>query len=224
MTTSNITTTSTTQGMIAPQDVEALIQTAPAVLTRNKQAIEKIEARAQVLLNLKTENGMTAELDTAMNDFLVKVRTAKEESESRRKPITQIFDQIKSAFTTIEKAMDPKTSGTVLAAIQDARNEWARTLAEIEKKRAAEELLKKNKASEVVGLKHKMEIRIREHFKILLNAQLTDMQQAFNVTTLTTKDKVRNMIAWLRFRRSAGRLCEEHRRRGACRRVDLGKG
>lgn len=170
--------------LIATQDVVAIIETAPAVLDRNKQAIEKINTKAQYLINKRTELGMSPELDAEMNDFLVKVRDAKAAALLRRTNLTQLFDSVKTSFTTIEKAMDPKTAGSLVAAIQDARNEWVRTLAEIERKRLQDEMLKKNQAAEITGLTYKTEARIRDHFNILLNDHLNRMQEQFNATTL----------------------------------------
>ncbi len=188
------TTTTNSLQLIATNDVVAIIETAPAVLDRNKQAIEKINQKAKYLLDKRTELGMSAELDAELNDFLVKVRDAKAAALARRTNLTQLFDSVKKSFTTIEAAMDPKTEGTMVAAVQEARNEWARTLAEQEKKRLQDELLKKNQAAELTGLTYKIESRFREHFKLLLNEQLTQMQETFNKLTLPKFEEMCNQI------------------------------
>lgn len=187
----------TTELQLNPQDVQAIIQTAPAVLTRNQEAIDRINANADKLMLMKTEKGMSAELDKLMNDYLVKVREAMEAAKNRRTPLTKMFDEVKSRFTAIEAAMDAKKAGTKVNLIQEARNEWAKTLADLEAKRQREELLKRNMANEITGLKYDIEMRFREHFKILLNTQLTDLQNAFNGATLGTFERASDQVrAW----------------------------
>lgn len=52
------------------------------------------------------EEGMNETIDQAAADFLKKVNTTLKNMDERRKPITQIFDKVRSFFTSQEKEID----------------------------------------------------------------------------------------------------------------------
>lgn len=170
--------------LIPVADIQALVTTAPAALQRNEQSVSKAVEVGNALLNELAANGMTSDLDTRMNNYMVKVRTTLEEMKGRRTPLTQFLTKITKAFTSLENQLDKDDASSIPAAIQKARNEFARFLAEEQKKAEAARLLKLNQDNEKVNLKSFAESKIREQFSMLLNAELHRMQMLFNDCTL----------------------------------------
>lgn len=170
--------------LIPVADIQALVTTAPAALQRNEQSVSKAVEVGNALLNELAANGMTSDLDTRMNNYMVKVRTTLEEMKGRRTPLTQFLTKITKAFTSLENQLDKDNASSIPAAIQKARNDFARFLAEEQKKAEAARLLKLNQDNEKVNLKSFAESKIREQFSMLLNAELHRMQMLFNDCTL----------------------------------------
>jgi hypothetical protein len=57
-------------------------------------------------MNELAANGMSADLDQRMNNYMVKIRTTSEEMKGRRTPLTQFLTKITKAFTSLENQLD----------------------------------------------------------------------------------------------------------------------
>ena len=180
--------------LIPVADIQALVTTAPAALQRNEQSVSKAVEVGSALLDELAANGMSSDLDTRMNNYMVKVRTTLEEMKGRRTPLTHFLTKITKAFTSLENQLDKDDASSIPAAIQKARNEFARFLAEEQKKAEAARLLKLNQDNERVNLKSFAESKIREQFSMLLNAELHRMQMLFNDCTLDRFQEMSDQI------------------------------
>jgi len=170
--------------LIPVADIQALVTTAPAALQRNELAVTKATQAGQALMNELAANGMSADLDQRMNNYMVKIRTTSEEMKGRRTPLTQFLTKITKAFTSLENQLDKDDPSSIPAAIQKARNDYARFVAEEQKKAEAARQLKLNQDNERINLKSFAESKIREQFSMLLNGELHRMQMLFNDCTL----------------------------------------
>lgn len=181
--------------LIPVADIQALVTTAPEALDRNSIAVERINQTGSALLAKMAANGMSPELDAEMNNYMVRVRTAKEEMENRRKPLTQFLDRVRGAFTTMEGQVDKDKAGTVPFQIQQARNEYVKFVAE--EARKAEELrrIKAAQDQERINLAAGVERRIRELFVLFLNTELQRLQALFSQATLDNLEANRQTIA-----------------------------
>lgn len=88
----------------------------------------------QALLDTIQGEGMNELIDQAAADYLKKVNITIKNMDERRKPITQIFDRIRSFFTSQEREIDPKNSLSIPAKVLAKRNEYALYKYEQEKK------------------------------------------------------------------------------------------
>lgn len=180
--------------LIPVADIQALVTTAPAALQRNELSVTKAIAAGQALIDELSANGMNADLDARMNNYLVKIRTTVEDMKGRRTPLTQFLTKITKAFTSLENQLDKDDPSSVPAAIQKARNEWARFIAEEQKKAEAARQLKLNQDNERINLKSICEQKIREQFSMLLNGELHRMQMLFNDCTLEKFQEMNDLI------------------------------
>jgi hypothetical protein len=180
--------------LIPVADIQALVTTAPAALQRNELAVTKATQAGQALMNELAANGMSADLDQRMNNYMVKIRTTSEEMKGRRTPLTQFLTKITKAFTSLENQLDKDDPSSIPAAIQKARNDYARFVAEEQKKAEAARQLKLNQDNERINLKSVCEQKIREQFSMLLNGELHRMQMLFNDCTLEKFQEVSDQI------------------------------
>ena len=170
------------QELIKAEDVSAVLSTASGILMANENSVTKATAHAKKLLAIYKEHGMTPELDTAMNDHLVKVKARIKSMNEDRAPITQYFTRIGKRFTSLEGEMKLYAEDP----IQEARNEYARLVLEAKKKQEAAQLLESNKASEIISLKAHCEVQLRKEFESYCNSQVLKIRALVNEATLET--------------------------------------
>lgn len=178
-------TTVTTAVTIPTEDIQALVTSAPAALDRNNLAVFRIKQKGDILLSQYKQHGMTPALDAEMNDFMARVRTAKEEMENRRKPLTQFLDKVRGAFTSLEAMVDKDKAGTVAFQIQEARNEYAKYVAEEAKKAEHLRQIKAAADKERRELAALLEHKVRSLFATFSFDHLKGIQQIFDSATLT---------------------------------------
>lgn len=156
---------STAVTLFEPQSMNSIAKVGPESFKRNSLAHEKCIAFGNMLLERIKDEGMSDELDATIASYIKKSATTVREMNNRRAPITQLFDQIRRVYTTMENEVDPTKKGTVPAQLQEARNAYAA------KKREAAEAARR---AEAVRVAHdnaisKYRIDVLEDFKAQLN-------------------------------------------------------
>ena len=142
-----------------------LTKSAPALLEKNQSLINRAVTAGESLLAKIQANGMSAELDKEINDYLVKLNAVLKLVKEKRIPITQVLSTISKEFTTCEQLLDSKRPDTTWAKLQKIRNDFAKEVAEKARLVEAEKQLKINKENEISQLK----TRIEEHVNLQYN-------------------------------------------------------
>jgi len=176
-------------------EIASTMQGAGEVLTRNENLALKAVNGAQLLLDTIEGQGMSDELDAALNDWQVKAKQAVKVMNDRRSPITQIMTRMARFFTEQEGKLDPAKADSVYSKIQQKRNAWAKQKAEEAKKREQEILHQQNIAKERVSFKADAESHIRRIYgeKLLTFKQFA--VKIYNSLSLENVDEVKKGIA-----------------------------
>lgn len=175
--------------LITTSQITDIAQNGAEVLSTNKERSEKALAVGRNILQaINAAGGLNPELDARCNKYLVNCRTAKKEMEEARKPITQLFDQIKKEFTATENELDIRKSGTVPFIVQNHRNEYVKQIeAEREKKRLEQEL-ELNKQKERVDIATSVKTQLSAHVQDYIEKTKADLEKSFNSITLEDFD------------------------------------
>ena len=170
--------------LIPVEDIKNVITTAPQVLLDNQQSVQRAKDAGQSLLDTIEAQGMNDELDEAANRYLVKIRDTAKMIDSKRKPLTKMFDQIKSVFTSLEADIDTSKAGSIPAKVQAARDAYAKKLREeaAERERKAQLLLAIEK--EKIDYRFKVESAINEFVRGKISGLKAKMYEQFNSLTL----------------------------------------
>lgn len=171
--------------LITTSQIQDIAKNGAEILNINKERSEKALAVGRNILQAINEaGGLNPELDTRCNKYLVNCRNAKKEMEESRKPITQLFDQIKKEFTAAENDLDIRKDGTVPFVVQNHRNQYVKQLeAEREKKRLEQEL-ELNKQKERVDIKISVESQLSAYLQAHIESRKELLQKSFNAITL----------------------------------------
>jgi hypothetical protein len=174
-----------TSNEIMPVDeFKEIIQAAPTALVLNKEKADKAVAFGKTLLERINTEGMTEELDTECNKYLVKLKNTYQDLFNRRKPLTEMFDVVRKTFTELEGQIDSKSKENVYAQIQKARNDYATKLMMAKKKAEEEAATKLAKDKEVINLKAEIEAAMRNGFLGQLDKSKRNLTACFEAIKL----------------------------------------
>lgn len=180
--------------LIKVEEFTSLIKSAPEALSKNKNSIMACNQAGQGILDTIEGEGMTDLLDAKAAEYLKKVSVTIRNMQTRRSPITQIFDRIRSVFTADEKAIDPKDVSTIPGKIATARDQYAAKKRMEEKKRQEEALRRSNVENEKVSYKAELSRLLSEHYNEYFNQKSNELNQLFNTLSLNAFDIKAKMI------------------------------
>ena len=117
--------------------IQSLAVNTNNALQLNRQSVDNAVAAGNALIEKIDSQGMNETMDQECNNYLVKCKRTLELMNERRKPVTQLFDQVRSYFTQMENQLDP-SKGEIYLRIQGFRNEFARKKDEERRKKEEE--------------------------------------------------------------------------------------
>ncbi len=108
-----------------PQNIGTIVKAAPQALNENTVSRDRCLQFGQELLDRANSEGMSDALDREIAVFIDRAKKTVKKMNGKRSAVTQLFDTIRSAYTTLENEVDPAKKGTVPARLQDLRNKYA---------------------------------------------------------------------------------------------------
>lgn len=130
--------------ILRQENVRMIIQSAPEAYDTNRGSALRCAEYGTRLLDVIQQNGMSDDLDKLCADYIEKAKRTLKAMNERRAPLTKLFDQIRSEFTSMETSVDPSKADTAPFKIQQARNSYAAKKRE-EAERARQEELRRQK-------------------------------------------------------------------------------
>ena len=125
-----MTTPSTTAVAISSnrENIALVVQQAPQAYISNRDSASKCTAAGQSLIDEIERTGMTPQLDQQAAAYIEKTRRTIKIMNERRAPLTKLFDAIRAEHTALENAINPSTSDSPAARLQQMRNDYAARL------------------------------------------------------------------------------------------------
>lgn len=108
-----------------PQNFGTVVKAAQQAYNENKVSHERCIAFGQQLLQRVQTDGMSDALDQEIATFIDRARKTVRKMNTKRSAVTQLFDNIRSVYTSMENEVDPTKKGTVPDQLQDYRNQYA---------------------------------------------------------------------------------------------------
>ena len=172
--------------LIKIDEVKNILSSFPDIIGRNTNSVKKCNEAGQTLLDTIEGEGMNETIDQAASDYLRKVNNTLKNMDERRKPITQIFDRIRSFFTSQEKQIDPTTIPGKLVA---KRNEYAKFKYEEEQKRKKEAEQRARIETEKANYQQTIENSLLSYFNQYLSSKVSELQGIFSNLTHENFDR-----------------------------------
>lgn len=181
---------------IKPEEVNDIIQTTPAKLQRNAMSVSGCNKAGQALLDtIEGSKGIDSdELDTAVSEYIDKVKITVTNMNERRKPITQMLTAISKMFTTMENQIDVKVAGTIPYRLQEARNRYAAKKLAEQKKREEEARKKQMAENEKASYKADITLLLDNAYNSYIEKHINALNSMFSRITLNTYNDVAQQL------------------------------
>lgn len=174
--------------IMRPENMKEIMIAAPQSYELNRQSRDNCVNFGQNILHTIQQQGMNDDLDRQAATFIEKARRTVKAMNERRSPVTKLFDQVRTAFTTIENEIDPSKSGTIGYQLQQLRNQYAAKKRAEEEQRRREALARQQ--AEEAARKFRMDVEddFKQQFQQLVNASLNKISELDNNLTLDNYD------------------------------------
>lgn len=183
--------------LIKVEEFTSLMKSAPDALGKNQKSIANCNSAGQAILDTIQGEGMTDELDAKAAEYLKKVNVTITNIKSRRAPVTQLFDRIRSIFTTDEKAIDPKDKSTIPGKIAAERDRYAALKREEERRKQQEMQRQANIEKEKGTYRLAIEQAINTHMSSYFAEQQKNLSHIWESITLATFElKEKSIRGW----------------------------
>lgn len=183
--------------LIKVEEFTSLMKSAPDALGKNQKSIANCNSAGQAILDTIQGEGMTDELDAKAAEYLKKVNVTITNMKSRRAPVTQLFDRIRSIFTTDEKAIDPKDKSTIPGKIAAERDRYAALKREEERRKQQEMQRQVNIEKEKGTYRLAIEQAINTHMSSYFAEQQKNLSHIWESITLATFElKEKSIRGW----------------------------
>ncbi|QUT74940.1 hypothetical protein INE81_01383 [Bacteroides salyersiae] len=183
--------------LIKVEEFTSLMKSAPDALGKNQKSIANCNSAGQAILDTIQGEGMTDELDAKAAEYLKKVNVTITNMKSRRAPVTQLFDRIRSIFTTDEKAIDPKNKSTIPGKIAAERDRYAALKREEERRKQQEMQRQANIEKEKGTYRLAIEQAINTHMSSYFAEQQKNLSHIWESITLATFElKEKSIRGW----------------------------
>lgn len=127
------------------KNVQTLAELAPQSYRENQLSHTRcLEVGSALLLRVKKE-GMTDALDIEIAKFIEKAKLTVKKMNGKRTPVTQLFDQIRKVYTSMENDVDPTKADSIPNQLQAHRNAYAKKKHEEEDRRRREDAARQAK-------------------------------------------------------------------------------
>ncbi len=173
-----------------PQNVQTLAELGPQSYKENQIShVRCLEAGRQLLERVNTE-GMTDALDMDIAKFIEKAKATLRKMNGKRTPVTQLFDRIRKAYTSMESDVDPAKANSIPAQLQAHRNAFARKKHQQEELRRRAETARMAKENARNTYRAAVEADYRQQYNTLVTKALDELNDMDKRVDLTNYDSI----------------------------------
>lgn len=167
-----------------PRNVQTLAELAPQSYRDNQLSHTRcLEVGSVLLLKIRKE-GMSDALDMEIAKFIEKAKITVKKMNGKRTPVTQLFDQIRKVYTSMENDVDPAKAESIPNQLQAYRNAYAKKKHEEEERRRREEAMRQAKENAKKRYRSEVEDDYVKQFNALVNKSINELTDMDKLLTL----------------------------------------
>lgn len=171
--------------LLKKESLSQIIQSAPTSYADNRQSHDNCVRAGQKLLDaIKVAGEINDDLDEKVASFIDKAKRTLKVMNERRSPVTKLFDEVRSAFTTCENDIDVNRKGTITYELQQLRNQYAAKKHREEEERLAKERERQQREERLRKLRQDIEDNLKRQYNQFVSGVLNELQQLDDNITL----------------------------------------
>lgn len=184
--------------LIKQENVALIVQNAPQAFRENKESKDRCAAFGESLLTKVRDNGMDDETDKQIAVFIERARKTVAKMNTKRSPVTKLFDDIRKVFTEMESSIDPSKMGTIAWQLQQERNKYAAKKRAEEEKKRQEELLRQQHDNALSKYRVDIETEASSQFTKKVDAAVQSLYAMLDGLTVTNYEDTVASLAFTR--------------------------
>lgn len=184
--------------IIQQSNVAAISANAPVAFKNNQLSHDRCLDYGKTLLDtIEAAGGMNDELDKQAADYIERSRKTVKKMNEQRSPVTKLFDEIRSVFTSMENDVDPSKQTSIPGKLQKMRNEYAaKKREEAEARRREEERIQRIESAKK-KYRSSLEFEFREKLNSVINRQFNELCRLNASVTLDNYSDIHYRISQL---------------------------
>lgn len=155
--------------IVKRESVDMIVSAAPAAYADNQVSHQRCLQAGEAILDAIQRQGMNDELDQQAALYIEKARRTVKKMYEKRSPVTKLFDEIRTTFTSLEGDIDPTRKDTVPQRLQQMRNEYAARKRREEEERRRAVMIEQQRQAAIVKYRTDLEDHYRRVFNGVLN-------------------------------------------------------
>lgn len=170
--------------IIKQESVELIVRNAPLSYQENQISHDRCIQRGQEIIDAINCGQMTDELDQKAAEYIERAKKTVKKMNEKRSPITKLFDEIRTLYTSLENEVDPSKTSSIPAQLQSIRNKYAVKKREEAEARRREEERRIQKETAFSTYRNKVEMDYKQSFTRMLNDKFNELSAISASVTL----------------------------------------
>lgn len=177
-----------------PENVKTIAELGPVAINENNLSHDKCLEAGKLLLSRVQAAGMNDSLDQDIAQYIEKAKRTVKKMNSRRMPITKIFDAIRASFTSLESDINPTSKGSIPEQLQEYRNKFAAAKREEAIRRQREEAARLERERAIERYKNDVREDLKRQYNDYSIACVNRLAEMDNKLTLDNYEFVEDGI------------------------------
>lgn len=157
------------------ENIDTIVSSAPVAYSENQVSHQRCLDAGNAILSAIHQQGMNDDLDQRAAIFIEKARATVKKMNTKRAPVTKLFDEIRTQYTILENDIDPTKQSSVPYQLQKLRNEYAKKKREEELQRQRAAMLQQQQQQARAKYRTDVEQYFRSFYSGIVNASINTL-------------------------------------------------
>lgn len=177
-----------------PKNVGTIAQIAPQAYNENRLSHDRcIEVGNHLFTRVEAE-GMSDSLDQEIALYIERAKKTVKKMNTKRSAVTQMFDMIRSAYTTLENEIDVTKKDTIVGKLQQLRNAYADMKRKELEAQRMEQMRRQKAEAARAQYAADVEAELMKHRSGIISEAANKLYELFSSLTVNNRAEVENTI------------------------------
>lgn len=177
-----------------PNNVGTITQIAPQAYNENRLSHDRCIEVGNHLFTRAEAEGMSDSLDQEIALYIERAKKTVKKMNTKRSAVTQMFDMIRSAYTTLENEIDVTKKDTIVGKLQQLRNAYADMKRKELEAQRMEQMRRQRAEAARAQYAADVETELMKHRSGIISEAANKLYELFSSLTADNRAEVENTI------------------------------